>query len=76
MEITEFLKGSLNVLYFVNFNNVQITIAAMTPIIGKKAVKKSLKITVDFVNNVKLLFSKNQSNDKNDSEEVPTRSTM
>lgn len=73
--MTEFLNGSLNDLYFVYFSSVQTTIATTTPTIGKNAVSKSLKITVDFVKNFILLFSKNQSKDKNDSDEVPTRST-
>lgn len=75
IEMTEFLKDSSNALSFVNLSNIQTIITTMTPNIGIKAESKSLKITVEFVKNVKSLFSKNQSNDKNDSDEVPTLST-
>jgi hypothetical protein len=74
IEITEFLKGSSNVLSLVYFSNTQIAIVNITPTMGIKADKISLKMTVDSVRNTYPPLSKNQSNDKNDPDEFPARS--
>ena len=52
IETTEFLNGSSNILSLVNFNNTQIAIANMTPTMGIKADRRSLKMTVDDVSEV------------------------
>ena len=78
MEITDttiFLSVSLNHLCPVSLNKNHMNIDIIIPKAGRRVERKSLKSTVEGVKATTLLFSKNQSKERNDSDVVPAFST-
>ena len=69
-----FLLSSVNHLWPVKYNNVQIKASRLIPMSGTRTLRKILKNAVEGVNPMTLTSLKNQSIDTNASELDPTRS--
>ena len=67
-----FLFRFPNILLQIKFSMVHINTNMITKIIGKNIDKNALNISTDGAKNFISLSSKNQSNDRNASDEAPT----
>ena len=72
IDIMMFRFNPVNTLGKAKYSITQISTSMIIKIIGKKMVKKALKISLDGVNIFISVSSTNQSNDKNASDEDPT----
>ena len=75
IDMIMFLLKFPNILLLIKYSMIHIIKNIRTKITGKNIDMKALNISTEGAKNFISLSSKNQSNDKNASEEAPTIST-